>query len=63
MVVSPYAYHPSRRTMMQTSDTRIVENNLMAYPEIFGGVVPPICTPFTTDGDVDVASLEKLLKH
>ncbi len=49
--------------MMQTSDTRIVENNLMAYPEIFGGVVPPICTPFTTDGDVDVASLEKLLKH
>ena len=34
----------------------------MAYPETFGGVVPPICTPFTADGDVDTASLEKLLR-
>lgn len=35
----------------------------MAYPEIFGGVVPPICTPFTDDGNVDTKSLENLLKH
>ncbi len=35
----------------------------MAYPENFGGVVPPICTPFTTDGEVDTKSLEKLLKY
>lgn len=35
----------------------------MAYPEIFGGVVPPICTPFTDDGSIDTTSLEKLLKY
>jgi 4-hydroxy-tetrahydrodipicolinate synthase len=35
----------------------------MTYPEIFGGVVPPICTPFTPDGKVDTASLEKLLRY
>jgi 4-hydroxy-tetrahydrodipicolinate synthase len=35
----------------------------MAYPEIFGGVVPPICTPFTNGGEVDTASLEKLLQY
>lgn len=34
----------------------------MAYPENFGGVVPPICTPFTNGGEVDTASLEKLLR-
>ena len=35
----------------------------MAYPEIFGGVVPPICTPFTDNGDIDTKSLEKLLQY
>lgn len=35
----------------------------MTYPEIFGGVVPPICTPFTPEGDIDTASLEKLLRY
>lgn len=35
----------------------------MAYPENFGGVVPPISTPFTTDGEVDTKSLEKLLRY
>lgn len=34
----------------------------MAYPETFGGVVPPICTPFTDAGEVDTASLENLLR-
>lgn len=27
------------------------------------GVVPPVCTPFTPDGDVDVRSLERLVGH
>ena len=35
----------------------------MAYPEIFGGVVPPICTPFTDSGDIDTKSLESLLRY
>lgn len=35
----------------------------MAYPEKFGGVVPPLCTPFTNDGKVDVASLERLIEY
>lgn len=35
----------------------------MTYPEIFGGVVPPICTPFTSDGEIDVKSLENLLRY
>lgn len=35
----------------------------MAYPEIFGGVVPPLCTPFTTNGDVDAASLKRLVDY
>lgn len=34
----------------------------MAFPENFGGVVPPICTPFTDDGDIDTKSLENLLR-
>lgn len=34
----------------------------MAYPENFGGVVPPICTPFTDDGDIDIKSLQSLLR-
>lgn len=35
----------------------------MAMPEIFGGVVPPLCTPFTTDGAIDLASLERLVDY
>lgn len=34
----------------------------MAYPDSFGGVVPPICTPFSNDGEVDTKSLESLLR-
>lgn len=34
----------------------------MAYPENFGGVVPPICTPFTDSGEIDTKSLENLLR-
>ncbi|MBM7817968.1 4-hydroxy-tetrahydrodipicolinate synthase [Cellulosimicrobium cellulans] len=29
----------------------------------FHGIVPPVLTPFTTDGEVDVASLERLVDH
>lgn len=35
----------------------------MAYPENFGGVVPPLCTPFTNDGKIDAASLERLVEY
>jgi 4-hydroxy-tetrahydrodipicolinate synthase len=35
----------------------------VAIPESFGGIVPPVCTPFTEDHEVDVASLEKLLGY
>ena len=35
----------------------------MAMPEIFGGVVPPLCTPFTANGEVDAASLERLVDY
>lgn len=35
----------------------------MAYPEKFGGVVPPVSTPFTPDGEVDTESLVKLLRY
>ena len=34
----------------------------MTYPETFGGVVPPICTPFTSNGEIDIKSLESLLR-
>jgi 4-hydroxy-tetrahydrodipicolinate synthase len=30
-------------------------------PEWFGGNVPPVCTPFTEDGELDVPSLERLI--
>jgi 4-hydroxy-tetrahydrodipicolinate synthase len=29
-------------------------------PSPFGGIVPPVCTPFTEDNEVDVPSLERL---
>lgn len=35
----------------------------MAMPEIFGGVVPPLCTPFTTNGEIDSDSLERLVEY
>ncbi len=33
----------------------------MHLPEGFGGVVPPVCTPFTNAGDVDTDSLRRLV--
>jgi 4-hydroxy-tetrahydrodipicolinate synthase len=30
-------------------------------PERFGGIVPPVCTPFTESHEVDVESLERLI--
>lgn len=30
-------------------------------PTPFHGIVPPVCTPFTTDNEVDVPSLERLI--
>ncbi len=35
----------------------------MALPEIFGGVVPPLSTPFTADGAVDANSLKQLIEY
>lgn len=35
----------------------------MALPANFGGVVPPICTPFTAGGEIDTASFERLLRY
>lgn len=35
----------------------------MSLPEQFGGIVPPVCTPLTTSGEIDVPSLERLLQH
>lgn len=35
----------------------------MALPEIFGGVVPPLCTPFTAEGGIDSESLERLVEY
>lgn len=31
-------------------------------PRNYVGIVPPVCTPFTVDNEIDVPSLEKLLK-
>jgi 4-hydroxy-tetrahydrodipicolinate synthase len=35
----------------------------MTLPAGFGGIVPPVCTPFTEEHEVDVASLERLLSY
>ena len=35
---------------------------LISRTQILGGVIPPITTPYKKNGDVDVASLEKLVK-
>lgn len=35
----------------------------MTFPESFGGIVPPVCTPFTEGHEVDVASLERLIGY
>lgn len=34
----------------------------MPIPGNFGGVVPPVCTPLTTDYEIDVPSLEALIR-
>ena len=35
----------------------------MNSPRILKGVVPPVCTPFTSDYRVDEKSLRKLINH
>lgn len=35
----------------------------MTLPAPLTGVVPPVCTPLTPDGEVDVASLRRLVDH
>ncbi|MFD0314906.1 dihydrodipicolinate synthase family protein [Streptomyces flavalbus] len=35
----------------------------MTFPAPLTGVVPPVCTPLTPDGEVDVASLHALIDH
>ena len=35
----------------------------MSLPENFGGIVPPVATPFTEDGEIDVSSLERVLRY
>lgn len=35
----------------------------MSQTQTFHGIVPPVATPFTTDGELDIPSLEKLLRH
>lgn len=35
----------------------------MSLPANFGGVVPPLCTPFTANGEIDSASLERLVNY
>lgn len=35
----------------------------MTSPLNFAGVIPPVVTPLTEEGDVDVASLERLVEH
>lgn len=35
----------------------------MTTPTTFTGVIPPVVTPLTDDGDVDRASLERLVQH
>ena len=34
----------------------------MPIPENFGGVVPPVCTPLTENHEIDVPSLERLIR-
>ncbi len=35
----------------------------MAVARPLTGIIPPVCTPFTEDGEIDVASLERLIGH
>lgn len=35
---------------------------MTALPDRFGGIVPPVCTPFAEDGELDIPSLERLLR-
>lgn len=34
----------------------------MTLPEAFGGIIPPVCTPLTEEFEVDVRSLERLIR-
>lgn len=33
----------------------------MPIPQSYGGIVPPVCTPFTAEGEIDRGSLETLI--
>lgn len=35
----------------------------MALPANYGGVVPPLCTPFTLNGEIDADSLKQLVEY
>jgi 4-hydroxy-tetrahydrodipicolinate synthase len=35
----------------------------VSQTQTFHGIVPPVATPFTTEGEVDIPSLEKLLRY
>lgn len=35
---------------------------MSALPNRLEGIVPPLCTPFTEDGEIDVPSLERLIR-
>ena len=40
-----------------------VVNTGAAFPQGLRGVIPPLCTPLTAAGDVDLASLDRLVDH
>jgi 4-hydroxy-tetrahydrodipicolinate synthase len=46
-----------------SSRESLAKESRMSLPEHFSGIVPPVVTPFTEDGEVDVSSLERLLRH
>ncbi len=53
---------------LATRGTTQTEPSLNPEPELlvttpFRGIVPPVLTPLTTEGEVDVASLERLVDH
>lgn len=35
----------------------------MPLPSPLTGIIPPVCTPFTADGEIDVPSLERLIAY
>ena len=36
---------------------------MSSNPKLLRGVVPPVCTPFTPDYEVDEKSLRRLINH